>query len=70
MEKDDELLFAMNTRLTRVEAGQEKVLERLVQIEKDLKEAPVQKRTTLLACISVILALEKLVPFVLRGVGL
>lgn len=70
MEKEDELLFSMNTRLTRVESGQEKVIERLTSIEKEIKDAPAQKRATLLACISIAVGLEKLIPFILRGLSL
>ncbi len=70
MDKEDELLFAMNTRLTKVESGQEKVIERLTGIEKELKEAPAQKRATVLACISIAVGLEKLIPLVLRGLNI
>ncbi len=70
MEKEDELLFTMNTRLTRVESGQEKVIERLSNIEKEIKEAPAQKRATLLACISIAVGLEKLIPLIFRGLSL
>lgn len=70
MEKEDELLFSMNTRLTKVEAGQEKVLERLMNIERDMKNAPSQRRATILACFSVAMAVEKLFPLMLRAFGL
>ena len=70
MEKEDELLFSMNTRLTRVEAGQEKMLEKLVGIEKEMKEAPGNRRATILACFSVAVAVEKLLPLVFKAFGL